>query len=76
MATKKAGELRPAHRQILEQFAILPDSALVPVQVVAAHESVSVNTVWRWVRQGVLPAPKKIAGSTRWTVGVLRNRAG
>lgn len=57
----------------LKQFDSLPDSAHVQVRTVAAVVGVSEATVWRKVKQGTLPAPKKVsARATRWNVGELR----
>lgn len=56
----------------LEHFDRLPDSASARVAVVAALFSVSVPTVWRWSRDGLLPAPSKRGGVTLWNVGELR----
>ncbi len=28
--------------------------------------SCSYTTIWRWVRAGVLPAPRKLGGLNRW----------
>lgn len=57
----------------LAQFDDLPDSANVRLPVVAALNSVSEPTVWRWVKTGRLPAPKKLGPNvTAWNVGELR----
>lgn len=56
----------------LQHFDRLPDSASARVPVVAALFSVSVPTVWRWARDGRLPAPTKRGGVTLWNVGALR----
>ncbi|MDE1947401.1 MAG: transcriptional regulator [Burkholderiales bacterium] len=64
--------LKPVHLKALQSFDTLPDSAKVPVQVVAAVEGVSVVTIWRRAAAGLLPQPEKIGGTTRWTVGDLR----
>jgi predicted DNA-binding transcriptional regulator AlpA len=68
-------KLNPVHQKALEGFDKLPDSAKVPVQVVAAREGVSPVTVWRRVKAGLLPAPVKVGGTTRWIVGELRAAA-
>ncbi len=68
-------KLNPVHQRALEDFDKLPASAKVPVQVVAAREGVSAVTVWRRVKSGVLPAPVKVGGTTRWIVGELRATA-
>jgi predicted DNA-binding transcriptional regulator AlpA len=70
--TDKPTELRAVHQKALEDFDKLPDSAKVPVQVVAAHQGVSPVTVWRRAKAGLLPAPVKVGGTTRWIVGELR----
>ena len=57
----------------LKQFDSLPDSAHVQARTVAAVVGVSQATVWRMVKRGTLPAPKKVSDrATRWNVGELR----
>lgn len=55
------------------QFDALPDSALVRLPTMVMLFGVSRATIWRWVKQGVLPAPKhpsvRVAG---WLVGEVR----
>ena len=58
--------------QALAQFDSLPNSARVRVQTVAALHGVAVVTVWRWSKNGTLPAPTKRGGATSWGVGELR----
>ncbi len=65
-------KLKPVHQKAFEQFDELPDSAKVPVQVVAAVEGISAVSVWRRSKSGLLPAPEKTGGTTRWLVGELR----
>ena len=36
-------------------------------KTLAARYEVSRSTIWRWVREGRLPKPLKINGSTRWS---------
>lgn len=71
----KPAKLNPVHQKALEDFDKLPDSAKVPVQVVAAREGVSPVTIWRRAKSGLLPAPVKVGGTTRWIVGELRAAA-
>lgn len=33
---------------------------------VAEFLGVSVCTVWRWLKRGIIPAPVKLGGSTAW----------
>ena len=58
----------------LSGFDALPDSAHVRAQTVADWKGVSVPTVWRWSKAGLLPAPVKIGPRvTAWNVGALRD---
>ena len=58
----------------LINFNLLPDSTLVRMPVVLGLFSCSRATVWRWVRDGRFPAPKKIGGRmSAWVVGELRH---
>lgn len=57
----------------LRHFDALPDSANVRAPVVAALFNVSLATVWRYARSGVIPAPHKLGPRvTAWNVGELR----
>jgi len=57
----------------LANFDSQPDSAYVRQPVVQGLFSISPATVWRWVKRGTLPAPRKISlGVTAWNVGQLR----
>lgn len=57
---------------MFENFDDLPDSAFVPVDVVAALFGCSIPTVWRRVKQGTLKTHHHGVRSTRWLVGELR----
>lgn len=58
------------------RFDELPDSALVSQPVVEAVLDVSGPTVWRRIRDGRLPRPRKIGPrGNRWSVGELRSAA-
>jgi len=57
----------------LRNFDALPDSANVRLPVVAALFACSTVTVWRRVKRGTLPAPRKLSeGVTAWNVGQIR----
>lgn len=71
MATNETATPAPI-QAALQHFDRLPDSAGARVPVVAALLSVSIPTVWRWSRDGLLPAPTKRGGVTLWNVGALR----
>lgn len=42
------------------------EKQLLSVKDVAAITGFGVSTIWRKVQRGALPAPLKLAGSTRW----------
>lgn len=71
MTTKQPNERAPIHAA-LQHFDKLPDSAGARVPVVAALFGVSIPTIWRWARDGRLPAPTKRGGVTTFNVGALR----
>jgi len=57
----------------LKNFDALPDSAHVRQPVVEALFGISSATVWRRVRNSMLPAPTKFSARvTTWNVGDLR----
>jgi len=57
----------------LAQFDSLPDSANVAQPVVQGLYGCSGPTVWRRVKDGTIPKPRKLSpGCTRWNVGELR----
>lgn len=58
-------------------FDSLADSALIDLGGLKAITSKSRATIYRWVDQGILPAPKKL-GATRnfWTAGDIRRSLG
>jgi len=58
--------------EALAGFDSLPDAAEVRLPVVVALFGVSKPTVWRWARNGTLPAPTKRGRATTWNVGELR----
>lgn len=57
----------------LQNFDSLPDSANVRLPVVQALFGCSAVTVWRMVKLGTIPAPRKLSPRvTTWNVGALR----
>jgi hypothetical protein len=64
--------MKQVHAAALSGFDSLPDSASVRLPVTGALFGVSAPTVWRWSRQGILPAPTKRGGVALWNVGELR----
>ncbi|MFJ5445865.1 helix-turn-helix transcriptional regulator [Methylobacillus methanolivorans] len=54
-------------------FNSLPDEGFVRLPVVAALWTCSRGTVWRWVKEGRIPAPYKLSPrTTAWRAGELR----
>lgn len=59
--------------EALKNFDSLPDSAHVRYPVVAALYGCSATTVWRQVKSGLIPEPRRITSRvTAWNVGELR----
>lgn len=57
----------------LKNFDSLPNSAHVRLPVVAALYACSPATVWRRLKDGGIPTPKKLSDRvTAWNVGELR----
>lgn len=57
----------------LRDFDQLPDSAHVRLPVVQALHACSAASVWRGVKQGRIPKPRKLSPRTTcWNVGELR----
>jgi predicted DNA-binding transcriptional regulator AlpA len=57
----------------LKNFDSAPDSANVRLPVVQSLFACSAATVWRMVKRGTLPAPRKLSERvTAWNVGELR----
>ena len=57
----------------LEDFDRLPDGAHIGPRVVERILGAHRATIWRWVKSGRLPPPKKFGPQTcRWTVGEIR----
>ncbi|WP_420465790.1 helix-turn-helix transcriptional regulator [Panacagrimonas sp.] len=54
-------------------FDTMPDAGEVRQPTVEALFGISAATVWRWVREGRLPKPRKRGPRvTTWNVGELR----
>ena len=59
--------------EALHNFDVSPESAHVRQPVVQALFACSAATVWRMVKRGQIPAPKKLSERvTAWNVGELR----
>ena len=57
----------------LSNFDQLPDSANVRLPTVMGLYSISAATVWRQVKAGIIPSPRKLTPrTTAWSVKDLR----
>lgn len=62
----------PIPRALVE-FPYLPDAGYIRLPAVASLFACSPATVWRRVKKGTLPAPRKLSeGVTAWNVGKIR----
>ena len=60
--------------RVTRSLSVLAEpTALLPCTVVMSVLGISKNTVYRWTREGRLPAPLKIGpNSTRWRAADIR----
>ena len=73
LAQKRAEAKKAAVNDVLERFGSLPDEAHVRLPVVMALYACSAASVWRYVKNGTLPAPRKFGSRvTAFNVGELR----
>ena len=74
LAQKRADAKKAAVNDVLERFGSLPDEAHVRLPVVMALYACSAASVWRYVKTGKLPVPRKFGSRvTAWNVGDLRS---
>jgi predicted DNA-binding transcriptional regulator AlpA len=59
-------------RRLVGQLDALPDTH--PIKVPAAAEMCGVHrtTLWRWIREGLLPRPTKIGNAATFPLGLIR----
>ena len=60
------------HFPVVRRFEEMPNDAFVSPAVIACLEGCSMPTFYRRVAAGLLPAPKRIGGSSRVRVGDYR----
>lgn len=66
-------ELPQSIREALKNFDQLPNSAFIRLPVVQRLYGISSASVWRGVKNGTIPEPKKLsARCTGWNVGLIR----
>jgi predicted DNA-binding transcriptional regulator AlpA len=72
-AQKRAEAKKVAVDDLLKRFGSLPDEAHVRLPVVMALYACSAASVWRYVKNGTLPATRKFGSRvTAFNVGELR----
>lgn len=73
-ALQREAARRASVNQQLERFHLLPDEAHIRLSVVMELYGCSAATVWRNVKKGMLPSPRKFGSRvTAWNVGQLRS---
>ena len=73
LAQKRAEAKMAARDDVLKHFGGFPDEAHVRLSVVMALYGCSAASVWRYVKSGAIPAPRKFgARVSAWNVGKLR----
>lgn len=66
-------ELSNTIPEALKDFDQLPNSAYIRLPVVQRLYGISTASVWRGVKNGTIPAPKKLSiRCTGWNVGLIR----
>lgn len=62
------------HKDSIQEFDLLPDSAFVRLPVLLKLYACSSATIWRGVQAGRIPSPIKLSPRvTGWNVGQLRS---
>lgn len=54
------------------QITTLPQKQLLDVQDVRALTGFSVTTIYKYVKEGIFPQPKKCGRSTRWRLADIQ----
>ncbi|MDD0823108.1 helix-turn-helix domain-containing protein [Mannheimia sp. AT1] len=55
-----------------QQTPTLPQKQLLDVQDVRALTGFSVTTIYKYVKEGIFPQPKKCGRSTRWRLADIQ----
>lgn len=63
----------PSVTSFIKDFDARPDASFVRIDVVSWLFDCSTATIWRWVKESRIPAPKKLGSRiSAWNVGELR----
>ena len=61
-------------KDVLQNFSYLPDESLVRLPILMALYGLSKASIYRFIKDGIIPAPIKLTGRTSvWIVGDIRN---
>lgn len=59
---------------MLQNFSYLPNESLVRLPILMALYGLSKASIYRFIKDGIIPAPIKLTGRTSvWIVGDIRN---
>lgn len=70
----KYSEPTEREKQVILDMDKMPATAHVRARVAAGYKGISVPTLWRHARQGLIAKPHKSGGTTYWIVGELRGQ--
>ena len=60
-------------KDILQNFSYLPDESLVRLPILMALYGLSKASIYRFIKDGIIPAPIKLSARTSvWNVGDIR----
>ena len=60
-------------KDILQNFSYLPDESLVRLPILIALYGLSKASIYRFIKDGIIPAPIKLSSRTSvWNVGDIR----
>ena len=60
-------------KDILQNFSYLPDESLVRLPILMAVYGLSKASIYRFIKDGIIPAPIKLSSRTSvWNVGDIR----
>ncbi|MBT3777061.1 MAG: AlpA family phage regulatory protein [Pelagibacteraceae bacterium] len=60
-------------KDVLQNFSYLPDESLVRLPILMALYGLSKASIYRFIKDGIIPAPIKLSERTSvWNVGDIR----